>query len=95
MIIPLIASSFEGVEIIFFAPALLAAGFFGFLSVWFRDRGWALFFAFICLFIGLFAGLCAVGMHDTRAKVADGITAFAGFALATAFYRFKRKEKRS
>ena len=93
MITLLLASSFEGVEIIFFAPVLVAAGFFGFLFVWFRVRGWALFCAFICILTGLFAGVCAVGMHDTFAKIADGISAIIGFALAAAFYHFKRKEK--
>jgi hypothetical protein len=95
MIASLLASSFEGVEIIFFAPILIAAGFLGFLFVWFRARGWALFCALVCLLIGLFAGVCAVGMHETFAKVADGICAFIGFGLAATFYQFKRKEKSS
>jgi hypothetical protein len=95
MIASLLASSFEGVEIIFFAPILAAAGFFGFLFVWFRARGWALFCAFICLLIGLLAGLCAVGMHATFAKVADGVSAIIGFGLAATFYHFKRREKSS
>jgi general stress protein CsbA len=95
MITPLLASSFEGIEIIVFAPVLAGAGILGFLFVWFRARGWALFCAAICLLIGLLAGVCAVGMHNTFAKVADGISAVIGFVLATVFYRFKRKEKSS
>jgi hypothetical protein len=95
MLAALLASSFEGVEIILFAPALAVAGLFGFLFVWFRARGWALFCAFICLLIGLLAGLFAVGMLNTFAKVADGISAIVGLAFAAAFYYLKRKEKSS
>jgi cyanate permease len=90
---PLFASSFEGVEIIFFVPALMLAGLIGFLFAWGRAREMAVMFAVICGLIGLLALAFAIVMHEIRARIADGICGLAGIAFALLLFLIKRKNK--
>ena len=89
---PLLASSFEGIEIILFVPALVIMAVLGLICALVRWRDLAVFFGVGCSLLGIVSLLFASGMHGVATR-ADAITGVIAIAVALVLIFVKRNPK--
>lgn len=90
MIHPLVASNFEGVEIIMFAPTVVIAGLIGLLCAFARARPLALACGTVCAIVGATSLLFAIGVHGS-ASIWDFICGVTAIVIACSLFFIKRK----
>jgi hypothetical protein len=91
MVTPILASDFEGVEIIFFVPAFFFAVVVGLFSIWKRSRPFACISEGACIFLGLISLLFAC-FEKREVALVNACGGIIYLLTGVSFIYFKRRD---